>query len=319
VTAENKQEQPAKACCTPSRETSLPGKDSYAGPHSIRNTHGCVEIPGGRACMGTNDPQLLDDGEGPFRKLKLKSFLIGATVVTNQEFSDFVENTGYVTEAEKFGWSFVFKSDIPDGLHQAQFAEGADWWRRVDGANWREINGPDTHERAWFPDHPVVQVSWNDANAYAGYVGGRLPTEAEWEHAARGGQLDVRYPWGNEDPNDSDTFPCNIWQGRFPDNNTAADGWRTTAPACSFDPNAYGLYNLSGNVWEWTNNHYGVKSLKKHIRKRMESMRGFKTLKGGSFLCHRSYCFRYRIAARTGNSPDSATTHQGFRVVWDLE
>ena len=276
-----------------------------------------MEIPGGSAFVGTDRPQIPDDGEGPLRRKKLQPFRIGTTAVSNREFADFVADTGYITEAERFGWSFVFWSDVPKTTQATDGARGAEWWRRVEGANWRDVLGPGTAEMAWHPDHPVVHVSWKDASTYAHWSGGRLPTEAEWEHAARGGQEDVPFPWGNEAPNDLDNFPCNIWQGDFPTSNTMADGWATTAPVRSFRPNGYGLYNLVGNVWEWTQDTYRVKSLKKRVRQRLKVMQGFKVLKGGSFLCHQSYCFRYRIAARTGNSPDSTTTHQGFRVVWD--
>ncbi len=276
------------------------------------------EILGGRALLGTRDPQISDDGEEPIRLVDLKPFRISQTTITNDQFAEFVNATGYITDAERFGWSFVFWSDIPGDIQYTQGVAAFEWWRRVDGANWRNVRGPSTSDEAWFPDHPVVHVSWNDAVAYAHWVGGRLPTEAEWEHAARGGLGEVKFPWGDREPNDTDYFPCNIWQGRFPENNTKADGWATTAPAMSFEPNGYGLYNMSGNVWEWTADTFRVKSLKKRVRKRLDLMRGFRVLKGGSFLCHRSYCYRYRIAARTGNSPDSTTSHQGFRIVWNV-
>lgn len=243
---------------------------------------------------------------------------MGACAVTNAEFAVFVDATGYVTEAERFGWSFVFWSDVPDAVGMTQGVAGVEWWRRVDGANWRDINGPGTQVDVWHSDHPVVQVSWNDAAAYAAWVGGRLPTEAEWEHAARGGQGDVRFPWGNAEPDDDTFMPCNIWQGAFPDVNSGADGFATTAPVDAFAPNDFGLYNMAGNVWEWTCEPFRIRSLKKSVKQRLAGMPGYKLLKGGSFLCHRSYCYRYRIAARSGNSPDSTTTHQGFRVVWDL-
>ena len=284
---------------------------------SAGNRFAAVLVPGGKAMLGTENPQIPDDGEGPLRSKRVSDFRMGTTAVTNQMFSKFVESTGYETEAERFGWSFVFWSQVPASLRKTQAVEGVEWWRKVDGADWRNVYGPDAHDLAWFPDHPVVHVSWNDAARFAQWAGGRLPTEAEWEHAARGGRGDVRFPWGNEEPDDTECFPCNIWQGDFPRTNTSADGWTGTAPAESFQVNGFGLYNMVGNVWEWTADTYRVKSLKKQVRKRLEAMRDFKVLKGGSFLCHRSYCYRYRIAARTGNSPDGTTTHQGFRVVWD--
>ncbi|WP_253279933.1 formylglycine-generating enzyme family protein [Phaeobacter sp. 11ANDIMAR09] len=282
----------------------------------LRPAPDAVLIPGGASLLGTQNPQIPDDGEDPMRKTRIKPFRMGATSVTNAQFKAFVEATGYVTEAERFGWSFVFWAQVPESLGATQGVIDIEWWRRVDGANWRDINGPGTMAEHWHPDHPVVQVSWNDARAYADWVGGRLPTEAEWEHAARGGMGDVRFPWGDQEPNDTDFQPCNIWQGRFPEVNTAKDGFAATAPAQFYDPNGYGLYNLVGNVWEWTAEAYRIKSLKKHVRQRLAGMKGYKLSKGGSFLCHKSYCYRYRIAARSGTSPDSATTHQGFRVVW---
>ncbi len=129
----------------------------------------------------------------------------------------------------------------------------------------------------------------------------------------------MRFPWGDGEPDDNEFFPCNIWQGRFPHTNSCADGYATTAPARSYEPNGFGLYNMAGNCWEWTADTFRVKSLKKRVRERLAAMSGYKLCKGGSFLCHKSYCYRYRIAARTGTSPDSTTTHQGFRVVWDIQ
>jgi sulfatase modifying factor 1 len=265
---------------------------------------------------GTQFPQIPDDGESPMKEGRVKGFCIGATAVTNAEFADFVHATSYVTEAERFGWSFVFWAQVPESYGATEGVVEVEWWRRVEGAYWAAPNGPGT-EAACLPEHPVTQVSWADARAYCDWVGGRLPTEAEWEHAARGGLGDVRFPWGNEEPNDQDFTPCNIWQGQFPDVNTCQDGFATTAPAQSFQPNGYGLYNMVGNVWEWTAEPYRIRSLKRQVKQRLSAMKGYKLSKGGSFLCHRSYCYRYRIAARSGTSPDSATTHHGFRVVWD--
>ena len=316
-----------KGCCTPARgETDTARAQAggtpalAAGADSARAelVSSAVLIPGGTAFLGTQTPIMPDDGEGPLRKRKIKPFAMSATCVSNAEFARFVQETGYVTEAEKFGWSFVFWSEIPGSAPPTEGVLGVEWWRRVDGADWRNIVGPDGDAAAYKPDHPVVQLSWNDARAYAAWAGGRLPTEPEWEHAARGGQGDARFPWGDKEPDDDAHFPCNIWQGSFPNTNTGADGFAATAPARSFQPNAYGLYNMVGNVWEWTADAFVVKSLKKSVRQRLAGMKGYKTLKGGSYLCHRSYCYRYRIAARSGNSPDSTTTHQGFRLVWDV-
>ena len=280
-----------------------------------RKSFEAIRIEGGQSLIGTNTPMLKEDAEAPLRKLKIKSFKISANPVTNREFADFVAQTGYVTEAEIFGWSFVFWNDVPDEIGPTQSVPGLEWWHRVDGAYWRKING--RRDALDWPDHPVVQVSWNDALAYAKWAGGRLPKEAEWEHAARGGLGDVRFPWGNQEPYETGFHPCNIWQGSFPKTNTCSDGFAFTAPSNSFEPNGFGLYNMVGNVWEWTADPFKIASLKKQSRQRMSAMKGFKLCKGGSFLCHKSYCYRYRIAARTGNAPDSATPHQGFRMVWD--
>ncbi|MEM7303038.1 MAG: formylglycine-generating enzyme family protein [Pseudomonadota bacterium] len=278
-----------------------------------------ISIPGGDGLIGTRNEVVADDGEKPLRRTKVRSFVIGATTVTNAQFRKFVEETGYTTEAERLGWSFVFWSQLDQSAEPTQGVQGVEWWRRVDGANWKDIVGPGSKSDTLHDDHPVVHVSWNDAQSYANWVGGRLPSEVEWEHAARGGLGDVPYPWGEAEPDDTTHLPCNIWQGAFPRTNTLADGFANTAPARSFKPNGYGLFNVVGNVWEWTADVYKVDSLKKQVRERMKAMRGFKLLKGGSFLCHKSYCHRYRIAARTGSSADSSTSHQGFRVVWDVE
>lgn len=312
---------PTKPCCIPSRA----GNEAPPAAHMTKAALTCpadmqqdaVLIPGGRAFLGTNHQIFKADEEGPLRQRKIKPFRIGRTSVTNAAFSRFVEATGYVTETEAWGWSFVFQLQVPRSVGKTHSVPGLDWWRRVDGANWRDINGPGTAEQVWHPDHPVVQVSWRDAMAYAEWVGGRLPSEAEWEHAARGGLQDARYSWGDQEPDDTEFLPCNIWQGDFPRRNTAADGFTATAPALSFEPNGYGLYNMCGNVWEWTRDDFRLKSLKRAARQRLQDQKGWKVTKGGSFLCHRSYCHRYRIAARSSNAPDSATPHIGFRVVWD--
>lgn len=276
-----------------------------------------VEIPGGPALRGTDDPRMKGDEESPSHRTTLKPFAMMPTTVTNAMFAAFVEDTGYKTEAEKFGWSFVFLDTIPKAITESYAVAQAQWWRRIDQATWTSLHGPGSEDE-WKPDHPVVQVSWNDARAFAQWAGGRLPTEAEWEHAARGGLGDVPYPWGVEEPDDHSYLPCNIWQGQFPHKNSVADGYFATAPARSFEPNAYGLYNMVGNVWEWTSEPFKIRSLSRQGKARAKETRGTKILKGGSYLCHKSYCYRYRIPARTGNTPDTATSHQGFRLVFDL-
>ncbi|MEM8592712.1 MAG: SUMF1/EgtB/PvdO family nonheme iron enzyme [Pseudomonadota bacterium] len=226
-----------------------------------------MEIPGGTALVGTSNPRLPADCEGPLRKVTIKRFFMERGTVTNAQFSAFVAETGYETEAERLGWSFVFAAHVPEAVGDTRAVVEAQWWRRVDGATWRAPHGPGTEDAA-LSDHPVVQVSWSDARAYATWAGGRLPTEAEWEHAARGGLGDVPFPWGNAAPTDNGPFRCNIWQGRFPQRNTCADGYDTTAPVLSFDANGYGLYNMVGNVWEWTSAPYRLRSMKKEIRAR---------------------------------------------------
>ncbi len=276
-----------------------------------------VEIPGGEGFIGTDAPVIAVDGEAPFRSHTLKPFRMDASAVTNARFRDFVEDTGHRTEAEIIGDSFVFEGLLSDSATDNPSVAAAPWWRVMPGANWRCVTGPGGEE-SWHPDHPVVHVTWNDAVAFAEWAGGRLPTEAEWEHAARGGLGDVRFPWGDREPNDDDFFPCNIWQGRFPETNLKLDGYFGTAPARSFEPNGYGLYNMVGNVWEWTSQPFKVRSLKKDVVRAHAGKKGYKLTKGGSFLCHASYCYRYRIAARSGTSPDSSTSHQGFRLVYDI-
>lgn len=277
-----------------------------------------IRVKGGRSFVGTNQPEIPQDGEGPERSVTLVDFGLEAQTVTVARFAEFVAATGYVTEAERFGWSAVFFGDEAHLKSATTAGSQLPWWHRVDGANWRQPEGPGStvEDRQ---DHPVTQVSWADANAFASWVGGRLPSEAEWEHAARGGARKQRFPWGEEEPSDQ-TILANIWQGQFPHKNSLVDGFERTAPARSFVPSELGFYNMAGNVWEWTRDPFRVRSLSKQARLRNDQALAHseKVLKGGSFLCHISYCYRYRIAARMALSPDSAASNAGFRVAFDL-
>jgi len=303
-------------CCGPRKSSNAASGSQTEIISRSSESFAVAKIPGGTALIGTDRPVVVLDEENPCRKQTIQPYHIMQTTVTNAMFASFIKDTAYKTEAERLGWSYVFYSQLPDEFEETQAPVDAQWWRKVNGACWNRIAGPlvdDTLE----DDHPVVHVSWNDAQAFAQWAGGRLPTEVEWEHAARGGLGDVPFPWGEKEPNDNDYQPCNIWQGRFPTYNSCADGYEATAPAKSYDPNGYGLYNMCGNVWEWTSGRLKISGRSKQSQQHAKHCKGTKLLKGGSYLCHTSYCFRYRIAARTGNTPDSTTTHQGFRLVFD--
>lgn len=306
-------------CCTPERDqkAALPAAQStFADDKSASPQDGIVAIPGGVSYLGTDSPIILADEEAPLRKGKIKPFWMDEAAVTNKRFRAFVEATGYITDAEHYGDSLVFEGLLADDAPPSNAVAAVPWWRAIPKAMWSRPEGEGSSIEGR-DDHPVVHVSWRDAQAFAKWANGRLPREDEWEHAARAGLIDPRYPWGDDDPNDSDHFPCNIWQGQFPNHNTSKDGHYGTASAISFSPNAYGLYNMVGNTWEWTAQEFRVRSLKKAIKETHQGKDGFKIVKGGSFLCHDSYCFRYRIAARTANSPESSTSHMSFRLVYD--
>jgi sulfatase modifying factor 1 len=282
-----------------------------------------VNIPAGTFWMGSEDPDTFpDDGEGPVREVQVAGYYIDPKTVTNAQFAAFVKATGWRTDAERFGWSYVFHQFVTDrGAVLDGVVPDAPWWLAVEGATWRapEGTGSDIGRRA---NHPVVHVSWRDAAAYAHWAGKRLPTEAEWEKAARGGLDRSRFPWG-EEFTPRGQHRCNTWQGRFPTVNTAADGYLGTAPVTAFRPNAYGLYNTSGNVWEWCADWFSVGW---HVEARPDTRvdprgpenGGGRVIRGGSYLCHESYCNRYRVAARTHTTPDSTTGHTGFRCAADL-
>ena len=266
--------------------------------------------------MGTNAPTFPADGEGPVRRVRLRSFWIDRHAVSNERFARFADATGYRTEAERFGWSFVFHAFVPPDLGPTWGAPTAPWWRQVHGADWRRPEGPGSG-LAGRADHPVVHVSWNDAAAFAAWEGKRLPTEAEWEYAARGGIDGATYPWGDEFV-PGGRHRCNVWQGDFPTKDAGEDGYRGTAPIGTFEPNGFGLFNMTGNTWEWCADWFGaIHRAGAHDSPRGPSSGPGRVIKGGSYLCHASYCNRYRVAARTHNTPDSSTGHMGFRLVCD--
>ena len=253
--------------------------------------------------MGTDDLRFPADREGPVRTVDLGEFEIGTTLVTNAEWRAFVDATRFVSLAERDGWSFVFGGLLPDDFPPTQGVVGAQWWRVVEGSDWGHPEGPHS-DLIGRDDHPVVHINWEEAQAYARWVGGRLPTEGEWEKAARGGLDQARYAWGDEFlPNDE--HRCNIWQGRFPVENTADDGWVGPSPVRTYPPNDFGLYDVAGNTWEWTADWFDDLTQQRAVR-------------GGSYLCHDSYCNRYRVGARSSNTPDTTTGNIGFRVAWDV-
>lgn len=304
------------SCCTPDRGDVVPVTATAATPANNGMPAERVLFPAARSFVGTDHPMIPADGEGPRRPVTLAPFWLEATTVTNARFAAFVADTGYVTEAERFGWSPVFRGLLGDIAPQPS-AGKTPWWVKVDGASWASPEGAGSSIEGR-EDHPVVQVSWADARIFAAWSGGRLPGEAEWEHAARGGLADPRFPWGDEEPDD-ETIHANIWQGRFPHSNSLADGYLGTSPVKAFPANGAGLFGMAGNVWEWTDDAFRVRSLSRQARARNEHANRTqeKVLKGGSFLCHISYCYRYRIAARNALTADSSASNTGFRVAYD--
>ncbi|WP_083521177.1 formylglycine-generating enzyme family protein [Alicyclobacillus kakegawensis] len=309
------------SCCTPGRKGSSGRVQFPHGGETKDVTSDMIYLPGGDFLMGTDSNEgFPDDGEGPVHKVTLKPFYIDACTVTNAEFQLFVQETGYVTDAEKFGWSFVFHSLVSEQVAKTvtQVVPTAPWWYVVEGADWQHPEGPDSDISNRL-DHPVVHVSWNDAVAYCAWAGKRLPTEAEWEYAARGGLVQKRYPWGDSLLSEDGEHQCNIWQGEFPYRNTAEDGFVSTAPAKSFRPNGFGLYNVSGNVWEWCADWFSPNYYMNSptVDPKGPPIGQNRVIRGGSYLCHESYCNRYRVAARSSNTPDSSTGHMGFRCAAD--
>jgi formylglycine-generating enzyme len=277
-----------------------------------------IAVAGGSCRMGeTGSVAYEADGEGPVHTVELSPYRIASTCVCNDEFAAFVNATGHVTEAERFDWSFVFAGLLPEDFEPTPAVIATPWWRQVQGADWRHPEGPQS-DLGGRGRHPVIHVSFNDAIAYCQWAGARLPTEAEWEHAARGGLVGAVFPWGDElEP--GGRHRMNVLQGTFPARDSGADGWIGTAPVNAYEPNDYGLYNITGNVWEWCADWYSPTYYQHSpLREPAGPARGSgRVMRGGSYLCHASYCRRYRVAARIANSPDSSAGNVGFRIAHD--
>ncbi len=295
------------------------GGSRPGGDHKDRSSTGgataeMAPIPGGVFLMGADDEMSYpNDGERPVHQVSVSPYLIDTLTVTNADFAAFVEATKFQTDAERFEWSFVFAGLLPDDFPATRGAADSPWWRQVMDADWRHPEGPHSHidDRL---DHPVVHVSWSDAAAYATWVGKSLPTEAQWERACRGERERARFPWGDE-LTPGGEHRMNVWQGTFPSHNTRDDGWYGTCPADGYPANDWGMHNMTGNVWEWQLDWFDV--FAHQTNPRVDPVGppdgDLKLLKGGSFLCHESYCARYRPAARMGLPPDTSTSNAGFR------
>ncbi|WP_396667505.1 formylglycine-generating enzyme family protein [Microbacterium sp. R86528] len=312
------------SCGAPSRGEFLTIGAPSAAPSTVdvapagRHELAQALIPAGTFVMGDSSGDRNEgDGETPQHRVTLDAFSIDATSVTNAAFARFVDETGYRTEAETFGYSAVFHlalaAEPSDVIGQPP---GTPWWLGVTGADWRHPGGRKSSVDG-LDEHPAVHISWNDAVAYCEWAGRRLPTEAEWECAARGGLESKKYPWGDEEPDAGGAWRTNIWQGQFPRTNTLDDGFLTTAPVHTFEPNGFGLWQPIGNVWEWCADwfdprYYGVSPEQNPTGPDSGQAR---LLRGGSYLCHISYCNRYRNSARSQNTPDSSMGNAGFRTV----
>lgn len=324
----------AQCCCS-----NLPNRFAASAPQ------GMVRIPGGEFTMGSDNADSKKD-EKPVHRVKVDPFWMDATPVTNRQFKEFVDATGYVTTAEKAPTLEEIMKQVPPGTPEppvellvpsslvfkpstgpVSLKSNRAWWEWREGANWKHPEGPHSSIEGK-EDHPVVHISWFDATAYAQWAGKRLPTEAEWEFAAYGGNKEIIYVWGNEEF--SEEHPqANIWQGNFPYKSTKPNGSMGTTPVKTFKPNPYGLYDMAGNVWQWCLDLYHVSHYEEEAKKEIsinpqgptgsfdpEEPYAKKFVhRGGSFLCHASYCKGYRITARMKTCPDTGLSHLGFRCV----
>ena len=342
---------PKKAICCeskiPSRFVSLSSKvvvaPEFKTGTKITGHQGMVWIKPGSFMMGADNKQASPD-EYPKHKVTITGFWMDTREVTNAAFAKFVKATGYVTTAErKPDWNELKKQVAPgtpkppDSLlvaaslvfsppdHQIDLNDYSQWWAWVKGADWKHPHGPGSSIKGK-DNYPVVHISWFDAVAYCKWAGKRLPTEAEWEWAARGGLQNKIYPWGDE-PVDKGKVKANTWQGRFPDQNTLRDKFYGLAPVASFTPNGYGLYDMAGNAWEWCADNYN-NSYYQTIKNGVTNPKGpaasydpdepyakKRVIRGGSFLCNDSYCSGYRVARRMKSTEDSGMEHVGFRCV----
>ncbi|MES2418487.1 MAG: formylglycine-generating enzyme family protein [Bacteroidota bacterium] len=302
---------------------------------------GMVFIPAGEFSMGASDAEGRAD-EYPQHKVKLKSFWIDKTEVSNASFAKFIKATGYVTTAERIPDWEEMKAQLPPGTPKppdevfvaaslvfsspkrvTDLNDASQWWVWKKGANWKHPHGPGSNI-AGKDNYPVVHISWNDAMAYCKWAGKRLPTEAEWEYASRGGLKNALYPWGNE-PIEQGKVKANTWQGNFPVHNTNWDKYGGLAPIKQFKPNGYGLYDMAGNVWEWCSDWYRADYYQTSPGDNpagpttsydpMEPTIPKKVVRGGSFMCNASYCKGYRVTSRMKTSTDTSLEHTGFRCV----
>ena len=294
------------------------GSSGFSEPH--RPAHGWRRLPASTFTMGDDGPHTIDgDGEGPCRQVALSSYVIAVAPVTVAEFAAFVAATGHVTDAERAGTSFVFHALLAPGAQQQVRGQvvSTPWWLDVQGACWRAPDGPGSG-LAGRENHPVTHCSWYDATAYARWAGARLPTEAEWEHAARGGLHGARNVWGDEPPIAPDgSRRANVFVGDFPHPTGEQVG---TCAVGSFPPNGYGLLDMAGNVWEWVADAWSDQHAAEPVRDpsvTSSDRRARRVLRGGSYLCHDSYCTRYRVSARSSNTPRTSAGNFGIRIAAD--